>query len=160
MKLSLMAAVSENGVIGSGLDIPWQVKGEQLLFTAITFNQWLLVGRKTFDSMGKLPNRKYVVVSRSEQSSTDPDVIYCNSIESALNQLREVTEHVIVSGGGQIYKALMPQVETVHLSTIHQHVDGDVTFPALSDNLQMVFEQRFSSNVDYTYQIWQDKKGG
>ena len=51
MKLSLMVAVSENNVIGSGLDIPWQVKGEQLLFKAITFNQWLLVGRKTFESM-------------------------------------------------------------------------------------------------------------
>ena len=160
MKLSLMAAVSQNGVIGSGLDIPWQVKGEQLLFKAITFNQWLLVGRKTFDSMGKLPNRKYVVVSRSEQSSNDHDVIYCNSIDTALNQLREVTGHAIVSGGGQIYKALLPQVETVHLSTIHQHVDGDVTFPALPDNLQMVFEQRFSSNVDYTYQIWQKTKDG
>jgi len=154
MKLSLMAAVSENGVIGSGLDIPWHVKGEQLLFKAMTFNQWLLVGRKTFESMGKLPNRKYAVVTRSELTSTDPDVIYCSSIESALNQLQAVTDHMIVSGGGQIYKALMPQVETIHLSTIHQHVDGDVTFPELPDDFQMAFEQRFNSNIDYTYQIW------
>ncbi|MDZ7084297.1 dihydrofolate reductase, partial [Escherichia coli] len=56
MKISLISAVSENGVIGSGPDIPWSVKGEQLLFKALTYNQWLLVGRKTFDSMGVLPN--------------------------------------------------------------------------------------------------------
>ena len=52
LKISLISAVSENGVIGSGPDIPWSVKGEQLLFKALTYNQWLLVGRKTFDSMG------------------------------------------------------------------------------------------------------------
>ncbi|MGQ9093919.1 dihydrofolate reductase, partial [Klebsiella pneumoniae] len=63
MKLSLMAAISKNGVIGNGPDIPWSAKGEQLLFKAITYNQWLLVGRKTFESMGALPNRKYAVVT-------------------------------------------------------------------------------------------------
>ena len=63
MKLSLIAAVAENGVIGSGSNIPWQAKGEQLLFKAMTYNQWLLVGRKTFESMGKLPNRKHAVTS-------------------------------------------------------------------------------------------------
>ncbi|EQB6762499.1 dihydrofolate reductase, partial [Escherichia coli] len=54
MKLSLMVAISKNGVIGNGPDIPWSAKGEQLLFKAITYNQWLLVGRKTFESMGAL----------------------------------------------------------------------------------------------------------
>ncbi|EPK6470324.1 TPA: dihydrofolate reductase, partial [Escherichia coli] len=52
MKVSLMAAKAKNGVIGCGPDIPWSAKGEQLLFKALTYNQWLLVGRKTFESMG------------------------------------------------------------------------------------------------------------
>ncbi|MBG1994551.1 dihydrofolate reductase [Klebsiella pneumoniae] len=69
MKLSLMVAISKNGVIGNGPDIPWSAKGEQLLFKAITYNQWLLVGRKTFESMGALPNRKYAVVTRSSFTS-------------------------------------------------------------------------------------------
>ena len=80
MKLSLIAAVSENGVIGSGLDIPWSVKGEQLLFKATTYNQWLIVGRKTFESMGKLPNRKYAVITRSELKSDDKDVFYFHQL--------------------------------------------------------------------------------
>lgn len=150
-----MVAVAENGTIGSGPDIPWQVKGEQLLFKAMTFNQWLLVGRKTFESMGKLPNRKYAVISRSELSSDDEDVLYFKDFESAVESLRGKTDHAIVSGGGEIYKAMLPQVTTVHLSRIHKHVDGDVFFPELPAGFHKVFEQPFISNVDYTYQIWQ-----
>ncbi|MCE0492775.1 trimethoprim-resistant dihydrofolate reductase DfrA [Vibrio salinus] len=155
MKISLMAAVSENGVIGSGLDIPWHVKGGQLLFKEMTYNQWLLVGRKTFDSMGRLPNRKYAVVTRSEITSDDTDVLYFTSIESALEYLDQSTEHIFVSGGGEIYKALIEQADTVHLSVIHKKISGDVFFPELPNSMQPVFEQHFSSNVDYTYQIWQ-----
>lgn len=155
MKLSLITAVSENNVIGSGLDIPWKATGEQLLFKALTYNQWLLVGRKTFTSMGKLPNRKYGVVSRTEHASDDPDIIYYTSTKAALDDLKAHTDHVFVSGGGEIYKAMLPLVETVHLSRIHSHITGDVYFPALPANFTKVFEQSFKSNIDYTYEIWQ-----
>jgi dihydrofolate reductase (trimethoprim resistance protein) len=155
MKLSLIAAVSENGVIGSGLDIPWSVKGEQLLFKAMTYNQWLIVGRKTFESMGKLPNRKYAVISRSEVKSDDKDVFYFSSIDSALSTLKNVTDHAFVSGGGEIYKALIHRAETLHISTVHNEIEGDVFFPQIPDGYHNVFEQNFSSNLDYTYRIWQ-----
>jgi len=155
MKLSLIAAVSENGVIGSGLDIPWTAKGEQLLFKALTFNKWLVVGRKTFNSMGKLPNRKYAVVSRTESNHTDKDVVYFSSTESALEYLRTNTDHAFVSGGGEIYRTLLPIVDTIHLSRIHQDISGDVFFPDLPKTFLKVFEQSFSSNINYTYQIWQ-----
>lgn len=155
MKLSLIAAVSENGVIGSGLDIPWSVKGEQLLFKAMTFNQWLIVGRKTFESMGKLPNRKYAVISRSNLVSDDADVLYFSSIDEALSGLADVTDHAFVSGGGEIYKALIDRVDTLHLSTVHEVIEGDIYFPEIPECFQVAFEQRFSSNIDYTYRIWQ-----
>ncbi|GAB0951049.1 hypothetical protein MZ16F91_38880 [Escherichia coli] len=93
-----MAAKAKNGVIGCGPDIPWSAKGEQLLFKALTYNQWLLVGRKTFESMGALPNRKYAVVTRSN----DDNVVVFQSIEEAMDRLAEFTGHVIVSGGGEI----------------------------------------------------------
>ncbi|MHA2936769.1 trimethoprim-resistant dihydrofolate reductase DfrA [Vibrio sp. RC27] len=160
MKLSLIAAVSENGVIGSGLDIPWSVKGEQSLFKAMTFNKWLIVGRKTFESMGKLPNRKYAVITRSPIVSTDEGVQYFSSIDDALMALAHVTDHVFVSGGGEIYQALIHQATTLHLSTIHKHIDGDVYFPEIPNDYHKVFEQSFNSNLDYTYHIWQKSKGG
>lgn len=155
MKLSLIAAVSENGVIGSGMDIPWSVKGEQLLFKAMTYNQWLIVGRKTFESMGKLPNRKYAVISRTPIVSDDEDIMYFSSIDSALTSLEKLTDHAFVSGGGEIYKALISNAETLHISTVHKMIDGDVYFPKIPEGYHEVFEQRFSSNLDYTYRIFQ-----
>ncbi len=155
LKLSLIAAVSENGIIGAGLDIPWQAKGEQLLFKALTYNQWLLVGRKTFESMGKLPNRKYAVISRTERHSDDPDCQFFTSTEKALEGLKNHTDHIFVSGGGEMYKAMLPEVSTVHLSRIHKEIEGDIYFPALPASFHKVFEQSFLSNIDYTYQIWQ-----
>nr|WFR85913.1 dihydrofolate reductase [Citrobacter freundii] len=104
-----MVAISKNGVIGNGPDIPWSAKGEQLLFKAITYNQWLLVGRKTFESMGALPNRKYAVVTRSSFTSDNENVVIFPSIKDALTNLKKITGiHVIVSGGWEEYtKALI-----------------------------------------------------
>jgi dihydrofolate reductase (trimethoprim resistance protein) len=150
-----MAAVSKNGIIGNGPDIPWEAKGEQLLFKAITYNQWLVVGRKTFESMGKLPNRKYAVISRSGFSHADTDVLVFSSIEAALEKLATITDHVIISGGGEIYKKMINQIDTLHLSVIDIEAEGDITFPAIPTHLSPVFEQKFASNINYCYQIWQ-----
>lgn len=161
MKLSLMAAKSINGVIGNGSDIPWSAKGEQLLFKALTYNQWLLVGRKTFESMGVLPNRKYAVVSRAglappgEDGCVDENVKVFASIERALSELPKYTDHLIVSGGGEVYKSLIDRVDTLHISTIDVDVEGDIVFPEIPETFSMVFEQNFESNLNYKYQIWQ-----
>ncbi|KXO09146.1 Dihydrofolate reductase [Moritella sp. JT01] len=154
MKLSLMAAKSKNGIIGNGPDIPWQAKGEQLLFKAMTYNQWLLVGRKTFESMGTLPNRKYAVISRSDFVSEDENVMVFSSIERALRQLEDITDHVIVSGGGEIYRSLISKVDTLHISTIDIETEGDIVFPEIPDSFSLAFEQKFKSNINYCYQIW------
>lgn len=149
------AASSKNGVIGNGPDIPWSAKGEQLLFKAITYNQWLLVGRKTFESMGALPNRKYAVVTRSSFTSDNENVLIFPSIKDALTNLKKITDHVIVSGGGEIYKSLIDQVDTLHISTIDIEPEGDVYFPEIPSNFRPVFTQDFASNINYSYQIWQ-----
>ncbi len=155
MKLSLQVAISENGIIGKGLNIPWKAKGEQLLFKAITFNQWLLVGRKTFESMGILPNRKYAVLTRSDYIQPRKDVLVFPSIEKALKELPEHINHLIVAGGGEVFRSTIDKVDTIHLSTIHQNVNGDVSFPAIPKYFKLVFQQEFESNINYTYQILQ-----
>ncbi len=149
-----MAAKAKNGVIGCGPDIPWSAKGEQLLFKALTYNQWLLVGRKTFESMGALPNRKYAVVTRSDWNVNNDDVLVFHSIGEAMNKLSELTDHVIVSGGGEIYRETMPMASTLHVSTIDIAPEGDVFFPNIPDTFDVVFEQQFTSNINYCYQIW------
>jgi dihydrofolate reductase (trimethoprim resistance protein) len=155
MKMSLIAARSKNGVIGNGPDIPWFAKGEQLIFKALTYNQWLLLGRKTYESMGLLANRKYAVVSRSGIEIDGPNVRAYKSIEEALGDLEKITDHIVVSGGGQIYKELIERADTLHVSVVDKVVDGDVLFPKIPSCFDLVFEQSFDSNVNYVYQIWQ-----
>lgn len=155
MKLSMMVATARNGIIGNGAEIPWHAQGEQLLFKAMTFNQWILVGRKTFESMGVLPNRKYAVISRSGSVVKRENVLVFASIETALQCLEQITDHVIVSGGGQIYRSLISRVETLHLSIVDIEVEGDILFPDIPDSFRLVFEQAFASNLNYRYQIWQ-----
>ena len=154
MKLSLMVARSENHVIGNGPDIPWKAKGEQLLLKAMTFNQWVLVGRKTFESMGVLPNRKYAVVTRSDRVSTDENVLFFTSIDNALSELEKRTNHVFVLGGGEIFINLIDRVDVIHSSTIHTTVEGDICFPPIPKTFMKVFSQFFESSENYTYEIW------
>lgn len=154
MRFSMIAAAAENNVIGCGPHIPWHAKGEQLIFSSLTFNQWLIVGRKTFESMGNLAHRKYVVISRMGFQCGDDNVIVFAQMDAALNWLCGRTNHAIISGGGEIYTALMPLVDTIHLSRIKIHVEGDVYFPEIPADFGLVFEQSFHSNIDYTYQIW------
>jgi dihydrofolate reductase (trimethoprim resistance protein) len=159
LHISLMAAVASNGVIGSGPDIPWDAKGEQLLFKAITFGQWIIVGRKTLESMGVLPNRKYVVISKTMVANPHDQSrpLVFPDVDSALEKLAKITNHVIVCGGGEIYKAFIGHAETLHISTICASPQGDVCFPKYADDFEEVFRQEFESNVNYTYRIFNRK---
>jgi dihydrofolate reductase (trimethoprim resistance protein) len=154
MIISLMAAKSDNNIIGDNEKIPWKAEGEQLLFKAMTYNHWLLVGRKTFEAMGRLPNRKYAVISSSLEERADKDVCFFRSVDAALDYLSEKSDLVVVSGGGQIYAETISIVDVIHLSLIHCEVKGNVFFPAIPKEFKMVFSQDFNSNIDYTYQIW------
>jgi dihydrofolate reductase (trimethoprim resistance protein) len=154
MRLSIIAARSENNVIGSGSTIPWKVKGEQLLFKAMTYNHWILIGRKTFESMGRLPNRKYAVISRSMKDPCEEGVSIFRSVDNSLEYLSKKTLDVFVSGGGQIYKELIAYADNIHISTIHCEVEGDIFFPPIPKEFKCAFSQQFESNINYTYEIY------
>ena len=155
MHISLMAAKSENNVIGAGPKIPWRAKGEQLLFKALTYNQWLLVGRKTFEDMGVLPDRKYAILTSSTTIQETKDIKVFSSIDNAFSTMADITDHLMIAGGGQIYESTIHMADTLHVSTIHCEADGDVFFPEIPRAFSPVFSQKFMSNIDYTYQIFQ-----
>ena len=154
MRLSLFAARSQNGVIGDGPKIPWRAKGEQQLFKAFTYNQWLLVGRKTFESMGALPNRKYAVLTRAGGIEEKEGIRVFGSVDAALEGMAAHTDHLIVAGGGEIYRETIGRADTLHLSEIHCQAEGAVVFPEVPADFSVVFSQEFRSNIDYTYRIW------
>jgi len=132
----LVAAVAENGVIGRGNGLPWRLKSDMKHFRGLTMGKPVVMGRKTFHSIGKpLPGRTIIVVSR-DRTFAAPGVLVAPSLEAALtaargDALRRSTDEIIVAGGGDIYAQAMPLAARLHITYIRRAVDGDAYFPPI-----------------------------
>ncbi|TDW87733.1 MULTISPECIES: dihydrofolate reductase [Kribbella] len=127
MSIILIAAVGRNGVIGRDNDLPWRIREDLQRFKQLTLGHTLVMGRKTYDSIGRpLPGRRTVVVTRQPGWSADGvDITY--SLEEAL----KYDGTLYVAGGGEIYRQALPYADTLELTEVDQSPDGDVTFPEL-----------------------------
>lgn len=129
--ITAVVAVAENDVIGVGPDIPWQIPGEQRRFKELTMGGVLVMGRKTFESIGRpLPGRRTLVVTRDKQWGHE-GVEVVDSVEGALVLAKATGQPVFVAGGGEVYRAAMPHVEAIEMTRVHSRPEGDVTFPSL-----------------------------
>jgi dihydrofolate reductase len=128
--LTIIVAVADNGVIGSGNQLPWRLPDDLKRFKALSLGKPVVMGRKTFDSIGRpLPGRTNIVISR-QPGLEIPGCRVVASIEEALEAAQPAPEVVIV-GGADIYRQVLPQVTTIHLTRVHADVAGDVLFPEL-----------------------------
>ena len=159
--ISVVAARSLNGVIGNGPKIPWSVKGEQKLFRDITMGGILIMGRKTFETIGKaLPGRGMVIITRNEKYIAPEGCDVAFSLTHALSIIAASndmdTTDVHICGGGEIYQQALSEpnlVDVVHLTTIQTEVSGDVMFPTFpSPAFYRDSMQFYSSNIDYVYE--------
>jgi dihydrofolate reductase len=128
----LVAAVARNGVIGNGPDIPWRLPGEQAHFKSLTMGHTLLMGRTTYESIGRpLPGRTTIVLTRSPTWSTD-GVLVAHSIEEALDLADTLPPgaQVMVAGGGEVYAAALPHADEQVLSLFDLEPEGDALYPA------------------------------
>lgn len=158
MTIAIVVARAKNNVIGKGMEIPWQVKGEQKRFRDITMGGVLVMGRKTFESIGKpLSGRETIIVTRNK----DYAAAGCQtapSLEAALSQAGSSGKHIYVVGGGEIYSAALPLVDGVHISTINIDAEGDIFFPEFpTEDFFLIREEHISSNIDYVYQYFERK---
>jgi dihydrofolate reductase len=158
MAVSLVAARALNHVIGNGPSIPWRVKGEQKLFREITLGGILIMGRKTFESIGKpLPGRSTIIVSRALNYEAQ-GCQTASSLAAALQLTAEDPRPVFIVGGGEIYRQALEQklVDAVHLTTIQTNVEGDVIFPIFpTPEFTLVRETVVESNINYIYQYFE-----
>lgn len=131
MKISLIVAVAENGVIGQGGRLPWRLPADLQHFKRITMGKPMLMGRKTWASIGKpLPGRRNLVISRDPRFvATGAEVFH--SVDDALHATDEVPELMVI-GGAEMYRALLPRAHTVYLTRVHARPEGDTVFPDLS----------------------------
>jgi dihydrofolate reductase len=130
MILSCIAAVADNGVIGRDNSLPWRLSADLQRFKRLTTGHWLIMGRKTFESMGKpLPNRTSVVLTR-DRGYQRPGAIVVNHLDEAL-RLSSDQEEVFVLGGAAVFREALPRAQKLYLTRVHAEVEGDVKFPAL-----------------------------
>lgn len=132
----IIAAAAENGVIGRGNGLPWRLRSDLQHFRALTMGKPVIMGRKTFLSIGKpLPGRTTIVVSR-DQGFAAPGIVVAPSLAAALaaargDALRRGTDTIVVAGGADVYAQTMPLASRLAVTLIHRRVDGDVTFPSI-----------------------------
>jgi len=125
MKVVIIAAVAENGVIGDAGTIPWHISDDLKRFKRLTMGHPIIMGRKTFASLGKpLPGRRNVVLTRGAPLL---GVECFASLDAALKACGEAT--VFIIGGAEIYRLALPLADTLLLTHVHRQVAGDTKFP-------------------------------
>lgn len=129
-RVSLIAAVARNGVIGSDNAMPWHLPEDFAFFKRTTMGHPLVMGRRTFDSIGRvLPGRRTIVVSR-RRDWTHASVEVAHSLEEAL-ALAGPADEVFVAGGGQVYEQAMPYAHRLLVTEVDAEPEGDVRFPTV-----------------------------
>ena len=128
---TIVVAVSENGIIGRDGDMPWRLSTDLKRFKALTSGKPLVMGRKTYESIGgkPLPGRPHVVISR-HAAIDHPDVTMAHSLAEAIAQAQGIDE-IIIAGGGQIYAQAIDLVDRMCVTHVETHVAGDTAFPAI-----------------------------
>ncbi|GAB3914232.1 dihydrofolate reductase [Microlunatus endophyticus] len=140
MEVVAIAAVARNGVIGNGPEIPWRIKGDQARFKKLTTGHVLIMGRKTYDSIGRpLPGRSTIVISRNPDWSAD-GVETVDSIERALERAAQIDPDgpVFIAGGGDIYRAALDRTDRLEITEVDLEPEGDATFPEIDHDQWLV----------------------
>jgi dihydrofolate reductase len=129
-RIVMVAAVARNGVIGNGPDIPWRIPGEQAEFKRLTMGHVLLMGRTTYESIGRpLPGRTTIVLTRSSSWSAD-GVLVAHSLDDALAMAARLPGDLHVVGGAQVYAEALPLATEQVISEVPLSPEGDVLYPA------------------------------
>ena len=148
MRVSLIVAAADNGVIGRAGGLPWRLPADLRRFKALTMSHHLVIGRKTWDSIGRpLPGRTMSVVTR-RAPDLPVEVTARPSLGAALEAARAAggTE-CFVAGGGEIYRQALPLADRIYLTRVHAHPPGDVRFPDL-DPSEWIERERQEGRVD------------
>lgn len=137
--ISLIVAHDRNRVIGYENDMPWHLPGDLKYFKEMTMGKPVIMGRKTFESIGRpLPGRRNVVISRNAQYAAE-GIEIVSSLEAALELVADVPE-IMVIGGQQIFTQALPLADRLYITLIDHEFDGDTYFPAY-EGWQLVSER-------------------
>jgi len=132
VKIAIVVAMTNNRVIGRDNRLPWHLPADLRHFRQVTVGKPILMGRKTYESIGRpLPERTNIVVTR-DRCYEAPGCIVVHSIESALNAAGDC-EEVMVIGGSDFYRQLLPKADRIYLTLVHAEFEGDARFPEIDE---------------------------
>ena len=140
--LSIIVAVAKNNVIGKDNKLIWHLPEDLKRFKRLTTGHTIIMGRKTFESLGRvLPNRKHIVLCNdAEMNVDDENVEVIDSIDK-IEKYENSEEENFVIGGASIYKLLLPKASKLYITKINQEFDGDVYFPEIDENEWKIVER-------------------
>jgi dihydrofolate reductase len=156
LKISIIAAMGKNREIGLGDSLPWDLKEDLKYFREKTINKPVIMGQKTFQSLGKaLPNRINIVLSDNLDT---PGCLIANSIEDALKKAGDAQE-VMIIGGASVYQQFLPLAHRMYLTLIDKDFQADVFFPEFDSSQWVEVEREDQESIQYKYSfVVLDKK--
>jgi len=153
----LVAAVADNGVIGADGELPWHLPGDLAHFRRVTTGHTVIMGRKTFESIGRpLPRRTNVVVTRQPDWSAE-GVLHASSLEEALEIAEEHEGDAMVIGGGQVYALAMPLADRQVLTEVHRSPEGDAVYPPFDRSEWVETRREPGDGFDF---VWLERRAG
>lgn len=167
MKISMIWAMAENRVIGRDNKLPWHLPNDLKYFKRLTTGKAVIMGRKTYDSIGKpLPNRTNIVITRDTGFSAE-GIKVVHTLDAAI-ELAEAecvisgNEEVIIMGGAEIYKLAQPRADRLYVTLVHAEVAGDAYFPEVDfDQYNLDSREDFAADgpnpYDYSFCIYNKK---
>lgn len=167
VKISLIAAVAENGVIGTGRDLPWHIESELRYFMRMTKHKSYISGRRTFETLeAPLKDRANIVITRNA-SYTRPGIIVATSLDKAIDIAKIIAaetkaDEIMIGGGAEIFALALPLADRFYLTEIHAKPEGVTVFPAFDRNEWMETKREFhkaqpGESADYTITVLERK---
>lgn len=156
MPVTLVAAVADNGVIGADGDIPWRIPADFAHFKALTFGHVLVMGRATYDSIGRpLPGRTTIVLTRDPRWAAD-GVLVARSLTEALHLAEGIDEEVFVVGGASVYAEALTFADQQVLTEVHLSPEGDTRYPEFEprDWVETQRESFLDAEVPFEFVWW------
>ena len=161
MTISLVVAASENNVIGKDNRLLWHLPNDMKFFKNTTWGMPLIMGRKTFESLGKpLAGRTNIVMTRDKDWSAEGTRVASDMQQAMKNAAETDAKETFVIGGGEIFKQVLPQASRVYLTRVHTTIEGDTFFPELPPRewkllTQLDFDADAKHQYGYSFQVWQ-----
>ena len=158
--LSLLVAADEGNVIGKNNQLPWHLPADLKYFKNLTWGLPIVMGRKTYESIGKpLPGRTNIVITRNKDYAAE-GIVVVHTIEEALTVAQQKgAKEIFVIGGAEIFNSVFSGAHRIYLTRIHHRFEGDVFFPELGNNWQLVKQQKQEADEKnayaHTFQVWE-----